>query len=295
MRIIDLIIRQRRKIQMMVGSIIIFVLLVSLLPFEKASAIARDQDNPKLIFLPLVFKNSISSCPDGPEQWLCLFNQYRVTAGVNPVTHNNIYSDGLDLHTTYLINCPKQAEIDVHGETACDGWTETGRKAGSESNMVWNPEPNYTVKQSVDIWIQFARHRYGMLHPDLSQSGFDLSCNSNYCAAGINVLAGLEPKSIREVVYPAENQIGFPKTEFPITWAFYTTLSVSTINVDSIKLVDKNGNLVQGTTTIYNDYVKEVVFTPETSLLPNQNYYIEMKIKIDGNPKFRSWSFTTAP
>ncbi|PKO05498.1 MAG: hypothetical protein CVU41_12780 [Chloroflexi bacterium HGW-Chloroflexi-3] len=295
MSIIDYILRQKSILQIMMRVLIIFVFFVGILPIERPGVVAQVPDKSQVVYLPLVFKNSTVSCPEGPDQWLCLFNAYRVTAGLNPVSQNTDLSYGLDVHTNYLIKCPKQAEVNMHEETVCEGWTALGRSAGAESNMVWNPGPNYSVKQSVDIWIQFARHRYGMLHPDLSQSGFDLSCNSNYCAAGINVLAGLEPKSIREVVYPAENQIGFPKTEFPITWAFYTTLSVSTINVDSIKLVDKNGNLVQGTTTIYNDYVKEVVFTPETSLLPNQNYYIEMKIKIDGNPKFRSWSFTTAP
>ncbi|MBW6474163.1 MAG: hypothetical protein K0B14_13640 [Anaerolineaceae bacterium] len=296
MSITDHISRQNSIFQNMMRVLIIFVFLVSILPIDKPDVIAQEPDESQFVYLPLVFKNSTVSCPEGPDQWLCLFNQYRVTAGLNPVTQNKSYSDGLDLHTTYLINCPKQADENMHEETECNGWTEAGRKAGGESNMVWNPGPNYTVKQSIDIWIQFARHRYGMLHPDLTQSGYDLSCDSKNCAAGLNVLAGLQlSKSTTEVIYPAENQIEFPKSNYPITWAFYTTSSFSSINIVSIKLVDQNGNSVQGTSTIFNDYVKEVVFTPNTALLPNHNYSIEMKIKIDGNPKTRSWSFTTAP
>ena len=287
---------QNQKFKIMMRVVIIFVFLVSVLPFDKPDVMAQEPDKSQVVYLPLVLTNSIVSCSEGPEQWLCLLNLYRTIAGVNPVTKNNSYSYGLDLHTSYLINCPKQAEVDMHAETVCPGWTVEGRAAGSQSNMVWNPGPNYTIKQSVDLWIQFARHRYGMLHPDLTQSGFDLSCDSKNCAAGLNVLAGLQlSKGIREVIYPAENQIDFPKTDFPITWAFYTTSTIGTISIDSIKLVDQNGNSVQGTLTIYNDYVKEVVFKPNTSLLPNHKYSIEMKIKIDGNPKSRAWSFTTAP
>ena len=296
MSIIDNIIRPNSKLQIMMRVLIIFVFFVSILPFDKPDVIAQEPDKQQIVFLPLVFKNSLTSCPEGPDQWMCLFNTYRVTAGLNPVSHNTDLSYGLDLHTNYLIKCPKQAEVSMHEETVCEGWTALGRSAGAESNMVWNPGPNYSVKQSVDIWIQFARHRYGMLHPDLIQSGFDLSCNSSYCAAGLNVLAGLQPsKSIRHVIYPAENQINFPKSGFPITWGFYTSESIGTISVEKITLVDQSGNQVQGSTTVYNDYVKEVVFSPNNSLLPNHTYRVEMKIKINANPDSRTWSFTTAP
>jgi len=274
--------------------LIIFMLLAITLPVEKYDVIAQEPDNPQTVYLPLVVKNSMSTCADGPDQWLCLFNQYRITSGLNPVTSNSSYNYGSGLHTNYLLNCPAQASVNMHEETVCSGWTTEGRTAGSQSNMVWNGGPNFSVKQSVDIWMQFGRHRYGMLHPDLNQSGFNLSCDSKNCAAGLNVLAGLQPlKNLRDVVYPAENQINFPRSGFPITRGFYSADTVGSIVAATIVLYDSFSNPVQGTITIYNDYVKEVVFTPTYELLPNHTYRMVMNVTIGGILHSRSWYFTT--
>ena len=296
MSIIDHILRQKSILQIKMRVLIIFVFFVSLFPLDNPDVIAQEPDKSQVVYLPLVVKNSMTTCAEGPDQWLCLFNQYRVTAGLNPVTPNSSFSNGLILHTNYLLNCPEQASVNMHEETVCSGWTTEGRTAGSQSNMVWNGGPNYSVKQSVDIWMQFGRHRYGMLHPDLTQSGFNLSCDSKNCAAGLNVLVGLQPlKNLRDIVYPAENQINFPSSGFPITRGFYSADSVGTIVAGTIILYDSFSNPVQGTITIYNDYVKEVVFTPTTELLPNHTYRMVMNVTIGGISHSRSWYFTTSP
>jgi hypothetical protein len=308
MNFIGYLLKNVNKKFFMMRVLIIFMLLVIILPVDKPDVTAQEPDNPQTVYLPMVVKNSLTTCAEGPDQWLCLFNQYRVTAGLNPVTSNSSYNYGLGLHTNYLLKCPEQALVDMHKEIVCSGWTEEGRTAGRESNMVWNGGPNYSVKQSIDVWMRFASHRYNMLHPDISSSGFSLACDSKNCAGGLNVLGGLPASynvSNKNVIYPVENQQGIPPVQFPITWAFYMPWNSSTSDSDEVRfksaiIRDTNNNNVTFTVSESNhsngvwDYKNQVILTPNNAFLPNKTYKVNMTVTFKGQDYIRDWSFTTA-
>jgi hypothetical protein len=297
MNFIGYLLRQLNRKKIMMRVLIIFM-LVTFLPNEKPPVLAGE--DPHTVYLPIVLKNN--------EEWLDLFNQYRKIAGLNPVTSNNSFNYGLGLHTSYLLKCPEQASVNMHEETVCSGWTTEGKTAGGQSNMVWNGGPNYSTRQAIDIWMMFASHRYNMLHPDISSSGFNLSCDNKNCAAGLNILGSL-PKSTNirsiDIIYPVENQQGIPPTQFPITWAFYMPWNSSTPETDEVRFVSAsivyNGNQsvpYKVSEPNHNngswDYKNQIVLIPDNPLLPNQTYRVRMTVSFKNQNLSKDWSFTTA-
>jgi hypothetical protein len=272
--------------------LIIFMLLAITLPVENYDVIAQEPDNPQTVYLPLVVKNSMSTCADGPDQWLCLFNQYRITSGLNPVTSNSSYNYGLGLHIQYMLLNPFS---NVHEEDPKNpGYTSEGSEAGKQSNMATLIGGSLSVKGSIDLWMGTERHRYHMLNPDLVQSGFSLAYDGTNSFAGINILQGLQIKDeVRAVVYPGNNQSNIPASQFPISMGFYPSHLISSIIVSNASLYDSSNRPIPGTTTIINDYVKEVVFKPNSALLPNQTYRIVMNITAGGKTFNQTWYFTT--
>ena len=309
MNIIGKILNRNQQFKIMMRVLIIFVFLVSLLPIDKPDVIAQEPDKPQLIFLPLVFKNSLTNCSEGPDQWLCLLNFYRATAGVNPLTQNSTYNLHIDLHTHYMLLNPTQK--DVHTEYADKpGYTYEGKTAAGQSNMISLIGDTYlTSKQSIELWLATPNHRYHMLHPDLAQSGFDLSCDSENCFSGLNILGSLPPSyQIQKVnlVYPADKQQGIPVNRYPITWGFYMPWTGDETDYDEVKFV--SGKIVDQDNKSITFFVSEpnrsdgawtynnqVVLTPNSDLVPGKIYYVEMTVSYQEQRYSRSWSFTTAP
>lgn len=269
--------------------ILISILLISFIaPFFKGSVEAGTSYN-HTVYLPLVSKNY--------QEWLDLFNQYRRLAGLNSVAENQIFNDGLDKHIYYMLLNPDQDDWHTEYEGK-PGYTYEGKTAASQSNMLWSNDPKYTEKQSIDLWMRTERHRYHMLNPYLAQSGFSLNCdvnsNETNCFAGLNIFGGIDIKGgIIDVVYPAENQSNFPRSGFPMTWGFYPFNLINSFGSPSVTLYDSSNKTVTGKVNYHSDHVKEVVFIPDNELLANHRYKIEMKIKVDGEVKSKTWYFTT--
>lgn len=309
MSIIDHILRQKSILKIMMRVLIIFVFFVSLFPLDKLDVIAQEPDKSQVIFLPLVFKNSLTSCSEGPDQWLCLLNFYRATAGVNPVTQNSTYNSTIALHTNYMLLNPTQDNI--HTEyVGKPGYTDEGKEAAGQSNMIKLIGATYlTSKQSIELWLATPNHRYHMLHPDLDQSGFDLSCDSKNCFSGLNILGSLPPSyqiQMVNLVYPADKQQGIPVNRFPITWGFYMPWTGDETDYDEVKYVSAKfiGQDNKSISFLVSEpnrsdgkwtYNNQVVLTPNSDLLPGKIYIVEMTVSYQGRNYFKSWSFTTAP
>ena len=65
---------QKKSSHFLINSLIILLFLITSLPINTSPVVAQ-QTTDNTIFLPLVYRNSAEICPDGPDQWLCLFNQ----------------------------------------------------------------------------------------------------------------------------------------------------------------------------------------------------------------------------
>lgn len=257
----------------------------------RSTVLAQSPDN-HTVYLPLVSKNY--------QEWLDIFNQYRKAAGLNPVAANDSMNYGLSLHNRYLLACPLQKDDEnegMHGENVCSSIKEAtvaGEIAGGQSNMLWSTDLKYTQKQAIDLWMRTERHRYHMLNPYLVESGFNLSCGSIYCFAGLNIYGGIKNVGgIVNVVYPAENQINFPRSGYPITWGFYPHNLISTFTSPSVTLYDSSNKTVSGKVNLHSDHVKEVVFIPNDELLANHRYKVVMSIKVDNATVTKTWYFTT--
>jgi hypothetical protein len=242
-------------------------------------------------------------------EWLGLFNQYRVTAGLDPVIQNSTYSSSIALHTNYMLLNPTQSNLYTE-YVGNPGYTDEGKIAAGQSNMIKLIGGTYlTQKLSIDLWMASPSHRYNMLHPDLSQSGFSLQCDSKNCFSGLNILGSL-PLSYqvqyKNLIFPADKQQDIPASRYPITWGFYMPWTSATNDNDEVRFVsatikDHNNNSISYTKVepYHSDgvwaYVNQVVITPSIDLLPEQTYYVDMTVSYQGQTYSRSWSFTTAP
>jgi uncharacterized protein YkwD len=288
---------------------------------------AQTPDNGHQIFLPLVINGSGTTqndvCNQSNEEWLCRLNQYRQMVNLPAVTSDYNMSDAVKKHDNYLLlNGDKivskppiitnyHLEVD---DPAYPGYTPEGSEAGGQSNIVWNPGPGYTVKDAIDIWMTFSSHRYGMLHPDFSRSGFDLTCTDRYCASSLNVTGSL-PKSYdfseTNISYPLDKQTGLA-TATDITWAFYRPwledkikYGDSEVYYVSGSIIDQNGNPVEfrvnepihvdefGNPDVKNDYKNQVALIPISDLQPNHTYRVSLTVRYLGQNYTKNWSFTT--
>lgn len=281
--------------QMLINSLIVLFLLFASIP-NHTNPVNAQQPTDNTVFLPLVYQNSAGTCPEGPDQWLCLFNYYRENAGLNPVISNADYNYGLSLHINYMLLNPLQA--DMHKEYPnSPGYTPEGADAGGQSNMIkLIGGTNLTVKDSIDLWMFTEKHRYHMLHPDLMQSGFNLNCDRSNCFSGLNILQGLSLQNLeRVVVYPGHDQVNIPAKAYPISMGFYPSILFNEITVSKAILYNSSNNPVPGTISIpeMNDYFKQVIFKPTSSLIPNHQYRMEMIVTAGGQTYSDVWYFTT--
>ncbi len=285
---------QKKSSPILLNGLIILLLLITSLPAQ-TSQVAAQQPTGNTVFLPLVFQNSPGICPEDPDQWLCLLNYYRVIAGLNPVISNANYHYGLSLHMKYMLLNPSS---DMHIEDPNNpGYTPEGADAGGQSNMIkLIGGTNLSVKDSIDLWMFTEKHRYHMLHPDLLQSGFNLNCDNLNCFSGLNILQGLSLQNVkRAVVYPGHNQVNVPANAYPISMGFYPSNLITGITVSKAILYNSSNNTVPGSITVMNDYFKQVIFKPNSSLIPNHQYRMEMSVTAGGQTFSDVWYFTTGP
>ncbi len=291
--------------------LLIFVLFIGMvLPFQTNNVKAVPPPPPNQVFLPIVMNNDTSNavnCPDGPDQWLCLVNYYRNAAGLNPLSSNTTYSDNVALHTNYMLLNPTQDNVHIE-YVGKPGYTIEGNIAAGQSNMISLIGATYlTTRQSIDLWMQTPSHRYKILHPDLTESGYNLKCNQVNCFSGLNILGSLPPSylvSNTNVVYPGDRQIGIPANQYPITWGFFMPWTGNENDSDEVRYVSANiynesNQKISYTKSEPNhtdgswDYNNQVVLTPTSNLLPNHTYRVEMTVSFQGQNYSKTWSFTT--
>ena len=240
-------------------TILAFIVLVTILltstmvPIQQVQA----QVDSYRVYLPAVLKGNQTSqdvCLPGDLQWLCLLNQYRTAAGLASVLPDLDYRAGLALHNNYLLLNPDQENFHLEYPSN-PGYTEEGKIAGSQSNMAKKASTDFQVLETMDLWMKFSSHRYNMLHPDLTLSGFDLSCDNSNCYSGLNVLGSL-PASYQvtemNVRYPGDNQTGIPADIFPVTWGFYMPWTDQEDDSDEVYLINAD---------IYNQQNQKISIT----------------------------------
>lgn len=238
-------------------------------------------------------ENSVSL----PTNWLDRLNYYRGVAGLPPVPESAGFSADLAKHVNYmLLNVP--AEGLWHGETpGRPGYTPEGDQAAAESNLYWYPSgASYGANpaMAIDGWMASIKHRYGMLHPDLTLTGFSFGCDSKNCGAGLNVIGGIvwdsNPKP-NGIVYPGAGQKDV-NTDITITWQFYLA---PTVVLKSASLKDSNGQSIAITTTqpADGDYFNMVSVKPQSSLSNGRTYVASITVQLGSSELSQTWNFST--
>jgi hypothetical protein len=230
------------------------------------------------------------------QNWLARFNYYRRAAGLPLVTEAPVYSVDLAKHVNYmLLNVPVEGLW--HGETSGrPGYTAEGAQAAAESNLFWfsSGAPYGTSAMSIDAWMGSIHHRYGMLNPDLTTTGFSLGCDNQNCGTGLNVTRGIVWDSNPRpsgVFYPGSDQKGV-NTDIILTWQFH---SEPTAVLKNAAIVDSSGQPIPVTSTspLYGDYFNMVSVTPNTSLSNGMTYTADVTIQVGDRQLSQTWSFTT--
>lgn len=280
--------------------IIVFALLVISVVISTRQTQAQSGD-PFQVYLPLISQESSQSqgdCPSGDMQWLCLLNQYRVATGLNTVASDPDYSSDLALHTNYLLLNPSQEDFHVE-DPSKPGYTEDGKNAGLASNLARKASTDFQVQETMELWMKTPGHHYHMLHPNLSISGFDLSCDNVNCYSGLNIFRGLSstPDELN-VIYPGENQTDIPAEIFPVTWGFYIMPWMGDcIGADLISgeiFNQQNQKIsISRVSPDHCDYRNQVVLMPVEPFLSNHTYRVEMTVQYREQTLRRSWTFTT--
>lgn len=126
--------------------------------------------------------------------WLLRLNQYRAMEGLRQVTEDAVLSQGDAAHAQYVVKNyagvigGKQAlSVDLHVEQRGQpGFTYSGFVAGRASDVVVSQRSHSPV-WAVDGWMAAPFHRFPLLNPDLYRVGYGDFCDSQVCAAAMNL------------------------------------------------------------------------------------------------------------
>jgi hypothetical protein len=140
----------------------------------------------------------------GPA-WLRRVNYYRAMVKLPPIVEDPELSKGDSAHTAYIVKNYHDAIMssglgaEMHEEDPGNpNFTPAGLEAAKSSDMdVWSMRgvskdadgwgsPDW----SIDGWMSLPFHRMPILNPKLTSAGFGLDCESEACAAGLNLLKG---------------------------------------------------------------------------------------------------------
>ncbi len=232
---------------------------------------------------------SAASAAAMAPSWLDRFNVIRAAAGLSAVVENPALSSDAAKHVNYMLLNPDQTG---HFEDPNrPGYTPEGHRSASESNL-GRVSVGFTAEQTIDGWMGSLYHRYGMLRPELANTGHAIGCNSQGCAAVLDVIAGLqngyaEPTS---VVYPGNGQQG--TTTDLISWQFRPFDPSVTLVQASLK--DGGGNDVPFTMLQSQGFFNIVAIKATGALAPGTTYTVQMNATQASVPLQRTWSFTTA-
>lgn len=220
-----------------------------------------------------------------PAAWLARLNRYRRAAGLEPVVEDPTLTRGVQQHVAYMLLNPDEYE---HGETPGNpGYTPEGEQAARESNL-WRTGPGFTEAEAIDGWMESLFHRFGMLRPDLTTTGFALACNAHGCAAALNVLGGTDGASAPDgTLYPAHTQRGV-ETSF-LSWQFHPFEPPITLTAASLRTV--TGEALPITTASADGFWNVATLRPDAPLTPGATYIAHMELRQEARTLARTWSF----
>jgi uncharacterized protein YkwD len=147
--------------------------------------------------------------PATEPSWLRRVNYYRAMVKLPPILEDAELSKGDRAHTTYIVKNYHDAIMssglgaEMHAEDpGKPNFTPEGLEAAKSSDMdVWSMRGVSNVTDgwgspdwSIDGWMSLPFHRMPILNPRLTSAGFGLCCQSEACAAGLNLLKGSEGK-----------------------------------------------------------------------------------------------------
>jgi len=156
---------------------------------------------------PAPLANPAAAAPD----WLRRVNYYRAMVKLPPIVEDPALSDGDLAHARYIVtNYHDRIQheglgAEMHTEDpGSPGFTPAGLEAAKSSDMdVWSmrgassgadPQGWGSPTWSIDGWMSLPFHRMPILNPQLTSAGFGIDCESEACAAGINLLNGARRK-----------------------------------------------------------------------------------------------------
>lgn len=136
--------------------------------------------------------------------WLQIFNYYRAMAGLQSVTENPAWSDGIRKHAIYSV----KTRTFGHSEDPASPWfTPEGDAAARSSNLVGLGGEGME-REALMGWLHTPFHGIGMLDPRLAQSGYGTYAEDapwgQVGASGLDVIRGGSELP--------------PDLEFPIEW-----------------------------------------------------------------------------
>ncbi len=153
---------------------------------------------------------STSKIPASAEPgWLKRVNYYRSMVKLPLIVEDPELSKGDRAHTTYIVKNFHDAIMgsglgaEMHTEDpAKPDFTPEGIEAAKSSDMdVWSMRGVSSAdggwgspEWSIDGWMALPFHRMPILNPRLTSAGFGLYCESEACAAGLNLLKGSQGK-----------------------------------------------------------------------------------------------------
>ncbi len=297
---------------------VLLALVIILSNFLQPPVVTRAQAIPEYqTYLPLVLNGLGASdndlCEGVQEEWVCRVNAYRQLVNQPDIKADAAMTYATSLHDNYLIlNGDKiEAGIITNFHEEIDnypGYTPEGEKAGLQSNIVWYAADGYTVKEAIDIWMTYSSHRYGLLHPNFNTSGFDLTCENDFCAASLNVTGSLPPSyqyTEANIIYPIANQKGLDPNVH-ITWGFYRPwCSPIGGDCDDSEVYFINGSITDssGKNVLFNvnqpdhsdsanEYKNQIALIPNQPLQSGQTYTVVMTVRYKGETYQRTWKFS---
>jgi uncharacterized protein YkwD len=184
-------------------------------PIAAPSAIVTQPASVKTAGAPSVHAEAavstpaVAAAPAAAEpEWLKQMNYYRAMVKLPPVVEDAAASKGDREHAMYIVRNYRDAIFhnglgaQMHTEDpGTPGFTPEGLEAAKSSDMdVWSNrgEPADAVwgspDWSIDGWMALPFHRMPIINPALTSAGFGMYCEAGACAAGLNLLKGVQRK-----------------------------------------------------------------------------------------------------
>jgi hypothetical protein len=146
-----------------------------------------------------------------PPEWLVALNQYRASAGLDPVTENATWSDQARDHARYQV---VNGEVGPDQRPGAPFATSGGAEAARNADLAGVGRPDLGDRQAVDLWMSTPFHALGILRPELRRVGFGKWSEANgstvQASAVLDVVRGLETPAAerdRPVMWPGPGSV----------------------------------------------------------------------------------------